>query len=395
MDLTILNPEIQKFISANLAANSTQLAFQKNPFPNVDWKEIINQIVAKQKVKDKLPSWYTTENIFYPSKISLEQTSSEKTADYKASLVSGERLIDLTGGFGVDDFYFSKKVKQVIHCEINEELSKIVAHNFGQLKVTNCNCIIGDSTAILEDLNQKFDWIYIDPSRRNDAKVKVFMLKDCTPNVPELMDFYFKYSANIIVKTAPILDITAGLLELKNVKEVHIVAVDNEVKELLWIIEKGYVNAIAIKTINLFKNSMETFETIFSEMELLVTFSLPKKYLYEPNSAIMKSGAFNAVATKYSLDKLHPNSHLYTSENLIDFPGRIFEIEKTIPYHKTEMKAALVDKKANVTIRNFSESVENIRKKWKIKEGGNLYTFFTTDQNDDKIVLLCSKLNKI
>ena len=392
MDLAILNPEIQKFITANLAANSTQLAFQKNPFPNVDWKEIINQIVAKQKAKDKLHSWFKTENILYPSKISLEQTSSEKTAEYKSCLVSGENLIDLTGGFGVDDFYFTKKIKQVTHCEINEELSKIVAHNFGQLKVGNCDCIVGDSTVILEDLNQKFDWIYIDPSRRNDAKEKVFMLKDCAPNVPELLDFYFNYSVNIMIKTAPILDITAGLLELKNVKEIYIVAVDNEVKELLWIIEKNYTNAIAIKAINLLKSSIETFETNYSEMELPVTFSLPKKYLYEPNSAIMKSGAFNAVATKYAVDKLHPNSHLYTSDNLIDFPGRIFEIENTLPYHKTEMKTFLVDKKANVTTRNFSETVENIRKKWKIKEGGSLYSFFTTDKNEDKIVLLCSKL---
>ena len=392
MDLAILNPEIQNFIAANLTANSTQLAFQKNPFPNVDWKEIINQIVAKQKAKDKLPSWYTALNILYPSKISLEQTSSEKAAAYKASLVSGESLIDLTGGFGVDDFYFSKKVKQVTHCEINEELSQIVSHNFNLLKVTNCNCIVGDSSLILENLNQKFDWIYIDPSRRNDTKGKVFMLKDCAPNVPEMIDYYFNNSVNILLKTAPVLDITAGLTELKNVKEIHIVAVDNEVKELLWIMEKDYVNPIAIKAINLQKNSTETFETNHSEIELHVAFSLPKKYLYEPNSAIMKSGAFNSVATKYSIDKLHPNSHLYTSDILIAFPGRIFEIENTIPYHKTEMKAALVDKKANVTTRNFSETVESIRKKWKIKEGGNLYSFFTTDKNDHKIVLLCSKL---
>ena len=127
-------------------------------------------------------------------------------------------------------------------------------------------------------------------------------------------------------------------------------------------------------------------------MEFSVAFSLPKKYLYEPNSAIMKSGAFNTVASQFSIDKLHPNSHLYTSDNLIDFPGRIFEIQNTIPYHKTEMKSFLMDKKANITIRNFSETVENIRKKWKIKDGGNLYSFFTTDKNDRKIVLLCSKL---
>ncbi len=392
MDLSLLNPEIQKFITTNLAAKSTDLAFQKNPFPNTDWKEIINQIIAKQKAKDKLPSWFQTKNILYPSKISLEQTSSEKTAAYKASLVLGDRLIDVTGGFGVDDFYFSKKVKQVIHCEINEELSKMVAHNFNQLNVTNCNCIIGDSKQILEDLNQKFDWIYIDPSRRNETKGKVFMLKDCTPNVPKFMDYYFQYSGNILIKTAPILDITAGLLELKNVKEVHIVAIDNEVKELLWIIEKNYSSSIKIKTVNLLKENLENFEAAIPEFEMPVTFSLPKKYLYEPNSAIMKSGAFNTVATQYSIDKLHTNSHLYTSDTLIDFPGRIFEINSVHSYNKNEMKSILENKKSNVTTRNFLETVENIRKKWKIKDGGNLYSFFSTDKNDNKIVLLCSKL---
>ena len=392
MDLALLNPDIQKFITLNLTVSSTKLVFQKNPFPNMDWAAIINQIVAKQKAKDKLPLWYVTENIVYPSKISLEQASSEKTAKYKSGLVSGDNLIDLTGGFGVDDFYFSKKVKQVTHCEINEELSQIVAHNFNQMKVANCDFSIGNSETTLAALNQQFDWIYIDPSRRNEAKGKVFMLKDCAPNVPDLLNFYFKYSSNILIKTAPILDITAGLLELKNVKEIHVVAVDNEVKELLWVIKKNHLNPVAIKAINLLKNNTETFETKASEMEFSVAFSLPKKYLYEPNSAIMKSGAFNTVASQFSIDKLHPNSHLYTSDNLIDFPGRIFEIQNTIPYHKTEMKSFLMDKKANITIRNFSETVENIRKKWKIKDGGNLYSFFTTDKNDRKIVLLCSKL---
>ncbi len=392
MSLALLNPEIQKFITANLDANSTELAFQKNSFPNIDWKDIINQITTKQKAKDKLPTWYSTENIIYPSKISLEQTSSELTAIYKSSLVSGDSLIDLTGGFGVDDFYFSKTIQHVTHCEINEELSKIVTHNFNLFNLKNCNCIVGNSQQILEDLNQKLDWIYIDPSRRNDTKGKVFMLKDCSPNVPELMDFYFNYSSNILIKTAPILDISAGILELKNVKEIHVVAVENEVKELLWILEKGCNNAIKIKAINILKNNTETYFSSIPETVLQVNYDFPKKYLYEPNSAIMKSGLFNSVATTFKIDKLHKNSQLYTSSTLIDFPGRIFEIVSIHPYNKNEMKTLLENKKANITIRNFPETVENIRKKWKIKDGGNTYCFFTTDKNDSKIVLLCNKL---
>jgi len=339
-----------------------------------------------------LPSWYNTENIIYPSKISLEQTSSEKTALYKSELVSGETLIDLTGGFGVDDFYFSKKVHQVTHCEVNEVLSEIVNHNFKQLKIENIQCIAGDSCKILENLNQKFDWIYIDPSRRNDAKGKVFMLKDCLPNVPENIDYYFNYSDNILIKTAPILDLTAGMGELKNIAEIHIIALENEVKELLWVLKKNHTAPIAIKTCNISKNGNEYFSFAWDEWHVEVSYGYPKKYIYEPNAAIMKSGGFQVVADKFKINKLHPHSHLYTSENWIDFPGRAFELIHFIPYNKNEMKATLENKKANITTRNFPDSVESLRKKWKIKEGGEQYCFFTTNMNNDKIVLLCNKL---
>ena len=392
MDVTVLDSEIQEYISNSIDTDVSKLALQKNPFPQSNWIEILNQIAAKQKAKDKLPTWFATKNIIYPAKISIEQTSSEITAAYKANLVFGKNLIDATGGFGVDDYYFSKTITHVTHCEINTELSAIVKHNCKQLKVENITCVAGDSLEIIKNLNQKFDWIYIDPPRRNEVKGKVFMLKDCLPNVPKLLDFYFKYASNILIKTAPILDITAGLLELTNVKEIHVVAVENEVKELLWVLEKNYDKSVEIKTFNLLKNKQETFIFKLSEIQSSVVFGLPKKYLYEPNSAIMKSGGFDVISSKFSIEKLHSNSHLYTSDVLIDFPGRIFEIENAISYQKKEMKSFLENKKANITTRNFPDSVETIRKKWKIKDGGNVYCFFTTDENDNKIVLLCSKL---
>lgn len=393
MDLTLLNPEIQKFINDAIDKNITKIALQKNPFPEVKWISILNQIEAKTKAKLKLPSWFTTENIVYPSKISVEQTSSEKTAFYKTSIVSGENLIDLTGGFGVDDFYFAKKIKAVTHCEINPELSNIVKHNFEQLNAKNISCQSGDSLEILAELNTKWDWIYIDPSRRNDAKGKVFMLQDCLPNVPEHLDIFFKYSDFILVKTAPLLDISAGLSELKNVKTIHVVALENEVKELLWEIHNRYSGEIKIKTVNIVKEKLDIFEFILDENPELPTYSLPQKYLYEPNSAIMKSGGFDEVGIFYNLNKLHKHSHLYTNSTLVAFPGRVFEIEKTFSYHKNEMKAHLENQQLNITTRNFSDTVENIRKKWKIKEGGNRYCFFSTDENDNKIVLICKKIH--
>ena len=392
MDSSLLHPEIQKFITANIGADSSKLALQKNPFPEVNWIAILNQIAAKTKAKDKLPTFFKTENLIYPSKISVEQTSSEKTAIYKASIVSGGILIDLTGGFGVDDLYFSKVMKNVIHCEIEEELSNLVQHNFEILGIQNVQCELGDSYSYLEKTNSKYDWIYIDPSRRNDTKGKVFMLKDCLPNVPELLPFYFTKTDNILIKTSPILDISAGLLELSNVKRIHIVAVDNEVKELIWELSKSFSGAKTIKTINSTSEKSEEFSFELNSNTQFPNYDLPKKYLYEPNSAIMKSGGFDEIGIQYQLDKLHQHSHLYTSEKKIDFPGRVFEIQEVISYTKREMKSFLENKKANITTRNFPDSVEEIRKKWKIKDGGNVYCFFTTDMNNHKIVLICTKI---
>lgn len=394
MNTSVLDQNIQEFITENSGAPIAKLALQKNPFPEVDWILILNQIEAKSKAKDKLPTWFKTENIIYPGKVSVEQTSSEKTAAYKASLISGTSLIDLTGGFGVDDYYFSKNFKVVAHCEINEDLSAIVKHNFEQLAVTNCSFYADDSNNVLNQLNQKWDWIYIDPSRRSDAKGKVFMLKDCLPNVPDLLDFYFEKSDSILIKTAPLLDISAGLSELKFVKNIHIIALENEVKELLFEIHNHYKGEIRIKTANILKGKTETFEFVLGADTVFSPYHLPQKYLYEANSAIMKSGGFDEVSAFYDLNKLHKHSHLYTSDALIDFPGRTFEIEKVIPYSKNEMKTALANQQANITTRNFPDTVETIRKKWKIKNGGNLYCFFTTDKNDNKIVLICRKITE-
>ena len=392
MDLSILYPKVQEFIQDQLGVSIAKLALQKNPFPEIDWLTILNQIEAKTKSREKLPTWFSTKAIIYPSKLSIEQTSSERTAEYKSSLIAGNSLIDLTGGFGVDDYYFAKKINKITHCEINTDLSEIVGHNFKQLGVTTIECIAGDSLTTLQSTTEKWDWMYIDPSRRNDTKGKVFMLKDCLPNVPENLDFYFEKSDAILIKTAPLLDIAAGLSELQNVKTIHIVALENEVKELLWELHKNYLGAIGIKTVNLTKDATNSFDFILNQESTEANYSLPKRYLFEPNSAIMKSGGFNAISVQYRLDKLHKHSHLYTSNELIDFPGRVFEIQHAIPYSKKELKIHLENSKQNITTRNFPETVELIRKKWKIKDGGDSYCFFTTDMNNDKIVLICTKI---
>jgi hypothetical protein len=248
-----------------------------------------------------------------------------------------------------------------------------------------------DGYSELKNSNQKIDWIYIDPSRRNDLKGKVFLLKDCLPNVPELLDEYLKHSNSILIKSAPILDITAGLNELRFVREIHIVAVENEVKELLWIIENNFEGNVKIKTVNI--NKLKTDEFSFALNENVdCSYNLPLKFLYEPNSAIMKSAGFNIIATKFKLYKLHQHSHLFTSNDKIEFPGRRFEIVQVLDYTKENMNKLSKLKKMNISIRNFPDTVDTIRKKWKIQDGGTTYAFFTTNLNNEKIILLCTKI---
>ncbi len=391
MNTNILLKETQDFINTNLKSDITKLVLKGSPFIEVSIQEIAEQIEAKKRCEKKLPTWFKTANIYYPNKLNIEQTSSEITANYKANLVSGNSLVDITGGFGVDTYYFSQKVNTVTHCEINKELSKIVTHNFQELNVKNIKTVVGDGIEFLKNSSQQFDWIYTDPSRRNDVKGKVFLLKDCLPNIPENLELLFEKSNHILIKVSPILDITSAIRELNFVKEIHIIAIENEVKELLFILEKNYTQQIEIKTINLNKKENQYFN--FSlKSEVTTTYSEPKLYLFEPNSAILKAGAFNQISSQLQIDKLHPNSHLYTSEKLIDFPGRKFEITRCISYDKKQLKKLIPTKKANITTRNFPETVEQIRKKTGLKDGGNQYLFFTTDLNNNHIILICNKV---
>lgn len=392
MNKAILHQSIQDYIAVNLRIDVNKLVLKSQLFENVENRELAIQISGKVKSKAKLPTWFQTKGIIYPVKISIEQTSSEQTAAYKASLVSGENLIDLTGGFGVDDYYFSKQFESIFHCEINEELSQITAHNFNQLGVGNCKFYCGDGMQFLQDTELSFDCIYVDPSRRSDVKGKVFLMSDCLPDIPNNLDLLFSKTNIILMKTSPLIDLSQGLKELKSVKEIHAVAVKNEVKELLWIFEKGWEGSVEIKTINLLPEENQVFNFTMEEENNSFQLDYPKKYLYEPNSAIMKSGGFNQVAVKFGLGKLHQHSHLYTSDELIDFPGRVFRIMEILDYNTKELKKQFGGAKANITTRNFPLKVEEIRKKLKVKDGGNTYLFFTTNAENKKQVLVCEKV---
>lgn len=391
LNKNILHKEVQDFIDENLNSDITKLLFKSSPFNFVNIKELVEQIVSKQKIKKKLPTWFNSKNIYYPPKLSIEQASSETTAKYKAGLISGNSIIDLTGGLGVDTYYFAKHFNQVTHCEINLDLSEIVAYNFQILNTHNITVVPTNGIEYLQAQQNLYDWIYIDPSRRDETKGKVFLLQDCLPNIPDKLDSLFKFTNNILIKASPMLDITSAINQLNFVKDIHIIALKNEVKELLFILEKSYKGNISIKTTNITKHGLEHFESTFKS-KANRQYSKPLIYLYEPNAAILKAGLFNEVSSQLKLYKLNINSHLYTSNNLIVFPGRRFKIINQLSYNLKELKKLLHLAKANITVRNFPETVAQIRKKTKLKDGGNCYIFFTTDYHDKHIILICEKV---
>ncbi|WP_299274351.1 class I SAM-dependent methyltransferase [uncultured Psychroserpens sp.] len=393
MNTEILNKDIQDFINKNLRADVSKILLRGTPFKNVSTRAVVEQIESKLKSEHKLPSWFSTPNIYFPNKLNIEQTSSEIAAKYKSELFTGTTIVDITGGLGVDSYYFSKVFKSVIHCEINETLSQIVSHNNEQFEIANIATIAEDGIEFLKSGDQQFDWIYVDPSRRHDSKGKVFFLNDCLPNVPEHLETLFKHAPNIAIKTSPLLDLSVGLNELKHVKHIHVLAIKNEVKELLWILENGFEGPTTIKTVNIVKGKKDIFSFRLSdESQRNVVYSKPLRYLFEPNSSILKSGGFNSLAESLKLSKLHQHSHLYTSDMLIEFPGRSFKIETVINYNKKALKSLGISK-GNITTRNFPETVQQLRKKHRIKDGGNTYIFFTTNNLNEKIVIVSSKIN--
>ena len=388
MNNAILNKNVQSFI-VNYTDPTSNLAFAGSPFLEITVQELIQQIESRRKIETKLPTWYTQNSVYFAPKLNLEQTSSELTAIYKASLVNGDSLADITGGFGVDSYYFSKKIKSVDCFEINKELSQISKHNFDILENRNIQCF--NTNGLDEVLKRSYDVIYADPSRRHDKKGKVYLLEDCEPNIPKNMVQLLQRSKILMLKTSPMLDLTAGMNSLSGVFQIHIVAVNNEVKELIWILSKDAPLLPDIYTINIKNCSSEKFNFKWNATTE-TSFHKPLRYLYEPNAAILKSGAFNILSKEFEVYKLHKHSHLYTSNTLQEFPGRRFVITNLISYTKSDIKRNIGFKKANITTRNFPESVASLRKRWKINDGGDNYLFFTTIANEQKVVIVCSKV---
>ncbi len=386
----LISKEVQDFITNNLKTDLSKLILKGSPFADLDIKKIAIQIESKNKAIKKLSTWYKTNGIIYPPKLNLEQASSEVTANYKASLINNGSLIDLTGGFGSDAYYFAQNASSVTHCETDEELSEIVKHNFEVLGIKNVTTVVGDSTEFLKNCKENFETIYVDPSRRANAG-RVFMLKDCEPDVVANQKLYLKKAKRVIIKAAPMLDIQAALKDLKNVVEIHVVSLKNECKELLFVLEQDATDEPTINCVLLGSQDSKIISFNFAEEKKAESKAGKlKNYLYEPDACILKAGMFKLLTERYPVSKVHQHSHLYTSNELIDFPGKRFKIVKSILFN--DFTKAQVPKQINLVCRNFNLKPDELKKQFKLKDGGNDFLFFSTNYKEQKIVIHATKL---
>ena len=393
-----ISPETQLFIREHSSVDVRALALQAKKYPDIDMPTAITQIAGRQVAAEKIPSWREIEEIWYPKHLSLEQCSSEITARYKARLLQGDSLTDLTGGFGIDCSFLATGFKSPTYVERQEELCEIAAHNFPILNLNHINVRNEDGVAYLQSMSP-VDCIFLDPARRNEHGGKTVAISDCEPNVAELEDLLLNKANRVMIKLSPMLDLSLALKELKHTQEVHILSVNNECKELLILLRQTSPAEIAIHCVNLFtKGTQEEQHFVFTReqeqrSQCTYTDSLGD-YLYEPNASLLKAGAFRSIAAAYPVRKLHPNSHLYTSDSFIEnFPGRIFRIVNQCSFNKKEVKENLADlKKANVTVRNFPATVAELRKRLHLTEGGDTYLFASTLNNGQKVIIRCEKV---
>ena len=357
---------------------------------------VVQQIAGWQVARTKVPSWAEVEGLHYPRHLSLEQCSSEQTARYKASLLSpGDTFVDLTGGFGVDFFFMSQPFQRRVYVEQQQELCDIARHNFDLLNHP-CTVVCGSATEYLQQMPHA-SAIYIDPARRDAHGARTYSISDCTPNVLELQELLVKKADRVIIKLSPMLDWHKAASDLQHISAIHIVSVQNECKELLLVLADGAMSEAPVVCINLLADgTLQRFEynPATNAQSTNINAKVNATYLYEPNASIMKAGCFDEIGDFYQICKLSANSHLYVSDHEVkDFPGRGFQILSIPSMNKRELKEALRDiDRANITVRNFPMSAEALRKRLRLKDGGDLYIFATTVGDGSHQLFICRKI---
>lgn len=399
-------PNIQKFIRAHENADVKSLALKKSPDPSWDYPRVMDQIKARQKAKIKMPSWLEHDGIIFPPSNVIEQASSEATATYKASLVSGKNFIDLTGGVGIDSLEFIQKFDTARIIEINDESATLLKHNLD---------LISDKNITVENMNAEdfikhmpeVNFVFCDPQRRESKSGKrgLYKFEDCSPNILQMLPVLKEKTSQIMIKTSPMLDIDQAITQLECVSAVHVIEWQGDCKELLFLLDPKSniaphdipITAVALNDDGTPLRAI-TF-TRYDEQNAQALISPAQKYLYEPSPAFMKAGAFQHLAQAYKLNKLAPDTHLYTSEKLEEnFPGRIFEIIRTLPVQKKAVKPHTPSGKANISVRNFPMRPAELAKKLGLKDGGHDYLFackIYMESGLQNTLIQCQKLSKV
>ena len=394
-----MTPALMAFIQAHLSDDPDRLLLSASRYPEIDMPFVVAQITARRQIKEKLPTWYQQEQLLFPAKIAAEQCSSEQTALYKQQLVTEEdTLCDLTGGLGIDSYYFSRRVKQVYYIERFPSYCEVARANMATLRARNVAVLEGDSTQWLDQL-PAIDVFYVDPARRGEGNKRMFALSDCEPDLTQLLPRLLAKAPRVIAKLSPMADLRQTLALLPTTQAIHILSVKNECKELLFVIgREPRESAVPIHCVHLTKQaasdecfvcSLEAEQQAASHLATTL-----RRYLYEPNASVLKAGAFKQVACQFPVEKLQVSSHLYTSDHYLDrFPGRRFEVDEVIPFHSKSCKQlAGQSLQANVTTRNFPLTVEALRKKCRIREGGDIYLFATTGPKEEKLLIRTHKV---
>ena len=383
-----VNQSTLDYIRQHADEDVRQLALRGHKCPDVDLQYALEQIAGRQKARTKLPSWAAIDGIVYPPHLSMEQCSSEATARYKASIAGkGALFVDLTAGFGVDMALISQGFQKAVHVERQPQLCAISSENFRLLGLNHIEVVCGDGVAYLHTMRHA-DLLFIDPARRDVHGGRTYDISDCTPNVLEILDEMLEKADRVMIKLSPMLDWRKAVADLGKVNEVHIISVDNECKELLLILSKTK------KPLRVFcVNNDECFEVVEGISSQPRPLPQDMRYLYEPNASVMKAGCFDLIEQRFGVVQLERNSHLFVSDKeILGFPGRQFLIEKRTSMNKRELKAALADvDQANITVRNFPMSVAELRKRLKLKEGGDVYIFATTISDEGHQLLVCRK----
>ncbi len=389
------NSEYYDFIIKYRGTNPNELALKLSKDKTLPARAITEQVFCHQKAKKKLPT-LSSKNLLF-DKVALEQASSEATAKYKASLIVGANIIDLTGGLGIDEIFFATSFNRITYCELNKVVSEIFSYNITKLNISNISVNNTDSIKYLERRkNDSFNWIYIDPSRR-DEKRRSVDLEFCTPNVYDNMNLFFEKSKNVMIKVAPAFDLTEAVKRFPNLTEIHVISVDGECKEVLLLLNRESKNIIpkvfAIK-LNFKDDNFFTLTESFNNEKNAIPTKV-SSYFYEPDCSIIKANLTSLLSEKLELSFINKLTPFLTSNKFIkSFPGRSFKVVTSFNFNEKELKKYLRQNKitkGNITRRDFRMSVAEIRKRFKLKDGGDIYLFFTTNLDEKKIVVICQK----